>query len=68
MAQFKNYINGEWVDAQSGEEYERRNPATGELIGTFAKSGPLRRKLPLTAGARLRRPSGARSSSGSGRC
>ncbi|MDI3341948.1 MAG: aldehyde dehydrogenase family protein [Sphaerobacter sp.] len=40
MAQFKNFINGEWVDAQSGEEFERRNPATGELIGTFPKSGP----------------------------
>jgi alpha-ketoglutaric semialdehyde dehydrogenase len=38
MAQFKNYINGKWVEARSGEEFERRNPANGELIGTFARS------------------------------
>jgi aldehyde dehydrogenase (NAD+) len=38
MAQFKNYINGKWVEARSGEEFERKNPATGELIGTYAKS------------------------------
>jgi len=38
MAQFNNYINGKWVEARSGEEFERRNPANGELIGTFAKS------------------------------
>jgi aldehyde dehydrogenase (NAD+) len=38
MAQFKNYISGKWVEARSGEEFERRNPANGELIGTFAKS------------------------------
>lgn len=39
MAQFKNYINGKWVDARSGNEFDRANPATGEQIGTFAKSG-----------------------------
>lgn len=39
LAQYKNYINGEWVESASGEEFERRNPATGELIGTFTKSG-----------------------------
>jgi len=38
MAQFKNYIHGKWIDARSGEEFERRNPANGELIGTFSKS------------------------------
>ena len=40
MAQYKNFINGRWVDARSGDEFERRNPATGALIGTFPKSGP----------------------------
>jgi alpha-ketoglutaric semialdehyde dehydrogenase len=39
MAQFKNYIGGKWVDAKSGQEFTRENPATGETIGTFAKSG-----------------------------
>jgi aldehyde dehydrogenase (NAD+) len=40
MAQFKNFINGKWVDAAEGGEFERRNPATGEVVGTFAKSSP----------------------------
>jgi len=41
MAQVKNYqnfINGRWVDPLSKEWYENRNPATGELVGMFAKS------------------------------
>ena len=37
---FKNFIAGEWVDAASGETFESTSPATGELIGTFPKSGP----------------------------
>src|SRR5207248_8105654 len=37
-AQFKNFINGKWVDARSGAEFTRENPATGETIGSFAKS------------------------------
>jgi alpha-ketoglutaric semialdehyde dehydrogenase len=35
---FRNYIGGEWVDADSGETFESRNPATGETIGVFPKS------------------------------
>jgi acyl-CoA reductase-like NAD-dependent aldehyde dehydrogenase len=38
--QFQNYIGGEWVDAASAETFESLSPATGELIGTFPKSGP----------------------------
>src|SRR5213595_511455 len=37
---FKNYIDGEWVDAASGESFESTSPADGEKIGTFPKSGP----------------------------
>jgi acyl-CoA reductase-like NAD-dependent aldehyde dehydrogenase len=37
--QFRNFIGGEWVDAASGETFESLSPATGELIGTFPKSG-----------------------------
>ncbi|MGZ4335436.1 MAG: aldehyde dehydrogenase family protein, partial [Gaiellaceae bacterium] len=37
---FKNFIGGEWVDAVSGETFESTSPATGELIGTFPRSGP----------------------------
>ncbi len=35
MANFANYINGEWVD--SGKTFENRNPATGELVGLHSK-------------------------------
>src|SRR5919201_1412807 len=36
---FQNYIDGRWVDASSGETFESYNPATGEVIGVFPKSG-----------------------------
>ncbi|HEY3412877.1 MAG TPA: aldehyde dehydrogenase family protein [Armatimonadota bacterium] len=40
MKQFKNYINGEWVPAQSGETFQDLNPANrGDVIGEFPKSG-----------------------------
>jgi alpha-ketoglutaric semialdehyde dehydrogenase len=36
---FKNFINGEWVEARSGESIENRNPANREeLIGIFPAS------------------------------
>ncbi|MDT0633207.1 aldehyde dehydrogenase family protein [Rubrivirga litoralis] len=37
---FQNYIGGQWVDAQSGETFESRNPArTSDLVGHFPLSG-----------------------------
>ncbi len=39
MVEYKNYIAGKWVEARSGDTYVRENPATGEEIGTFTKSG-----------------------------
>lgn len=37
--EYKNFINGEWVDSSSGERFENRNPARwDEVIGTFPKS------------------------------
>ncbi len=37
--QFKNFINGEWIESKSGKTFENRNPAdTDELLGTFQKS------------------------------
>ncbi|HSP71642.1 MAG TPA: aldehyde dehydrogenase family protein, partial [Gaiellaceae bacterium] len=36
---FRNFIGGEWVDAASGETFDSTSPATGELIGTFPRSG-----------------------------
>jgi len=35
---FRNLVGGEWVEAASGESFESRSPATGELIGTFPRS------------------------------
>src|SRR5947207_15496275 len=36
---FKNFIGGEWVDADSGETFESTSPANGETIGAFPRSG-----------------------------
>src|SRR5881392_1238442 len=36
---FKNFIGGEWVDADSGETFESTSPANGETIGVFPRSG-----------------------------
>jgi alpha-ketoglutaric semialdehyde dehydrogenase len=37
---FGNFINGEWVDARSGETFENLNPADRtEVLGNFARSG-----------------------------
>jgi len=36
----KNFIDGEWVDASTGETFEDRNPAdTRDVVGIFQKSG-----------------------------
>jgi len=36
---YKNFINGEWVEASGGKAYENRNPAnTDELVGMFVTS------------------------------
>jgi len=38
---YGNYIDGAWIPAASGRVFENRNPAdTGELIASFADSGP----------------------------
>src|SRR5580700_10528463 len=36
---FKNFIDGEWVEAHGGRAFENRNPAnTEELVGLFPES------------------------------
>jgi aldehyde dehydrogenase (NAD+) len=35
---FKNFIDGKWVESHTGQTFERKNPATGELVGTYTKS------------------------------
>jgi alpha-ketoglutaric semialdehyde dehydrogenase len=37
---FQNYVDGEYVDAASGDTFESTSPANGDTIGTFPKSGP----------------------------
>ncbi len=39
VKQFKNFIGGEWVDAVSGQTFESVVPATGDVLGTFPRSG-----------------------------
>jgi aldehyde dehydrogenase (NAD+) len=36
---FQNYIGGQWMDAGSGKRYVKLDPATGEAIGEFPRSG-----------------------------
>lgn len=35
----RNFIDGKWVESKSGDTFERTNPATGELVATYTKSG-----------------------------
>src|SRR5215467_9817908 len=36
---YRNFIDGEWVEATSGETFENRNPAdTRDVVGIFPKS------------------------------
>jgi len=37
--QVRNYVGGQWLEAQSGETFETHNPATGALIANAARSG-----------------------------
>jgi aldehyde dehydrogenase (NAD+) len=39
MATYKNYIDGAWVPARSGQVMESLNPATGEVLGLVPRSG-----------------------------
>ena len=36
---YKNFIDGEWVEASTGETFENRNPAdTRDVVGIFQRS------------------------------
>ena len=39
LFQQKAYVNGEWIDADSGEVVEVTNPANGEVLGTVPNMG-----------------------------
>jgi len=52
------YIDGAWLDADSGQTISVNNPATGEILGTVPKMGA----------AETRRAPAAPSMPPSGRC
>src|SRR5919201_308090 len=35
----KGYVGGEWIDAETGETFEVRNPATGEVLARVPRMG-----------------------------
>lgn len=37
--EYQLYIDGRWVDAESGETFESHCPGDGQLVGTYAKGG-----------------------------
>jgi succinate-semialdehyde dehydrogenase / glutarate-semialdehyde dehydrogenase len=43
------YIDGQWVDADSRETFEVRNPATGETIGTVPNMGAAETRRAIAA-------------------
>ncbi len=36
----QNYIGGRWLPAKGARRFERENPATGEITGSYPRSGP----------------------------
>lgn len=43
------YVDGKWLDAESGKTIEVTNPATGEVIGTVPKMGAAETKRAIEA-------------------
>lgn len=49
------YIDGQWVDADSGETLEVTNPATGEVLGTVPKMGQAETRSAIEAAERAQK-------------
>ncbi|MER3397392.1 MAG: aldehyde dehydrogenase [Chloroflexota bacterium] len=49
---YKNYIDGRWVDSVTERTYPNINPATGEVLGYFPRSGPEDVRLAVEAAQR----------------
>lgn len=49
------YIDGQWVDADSGETLEVTNPATGEVLGTVPKMGRAETRRAIEAAERAQK-------------
>ncbi|HEU4986171.1 MAG TPA: aldehyde dehydrogenase family protein, partial [Rhizobiaceae bacterium] len=47
-----NYIDGEWVPADTGQTIDVNNPATGLKIGTVPKSGKAETRRAIEAAER----------------
>jgi len=45
------YIDGAWLDADSGQTISVNNPATGEILGTVPKISPTAHREAETAKA-----------------
>ena len=45
----RGFINGEWVDAESGETIDVTNPATGERLGSVPKMGQVETRRAIEA-------------------
>jgi succinate-semialdehyde dehydrogenase/glutarate-semialdehyde dehydrogenase len=50
------YVNGEWLDADSGETFDVRNPATSDVIGTAPTMGTIEVRRAIDAAARALPP------------
>lgn len=46
---YRLLVNGEWVEATSGERFEVTNPATGVLLATVPNAGPIDARAAITA-------------------
>jgi succinate-semialdehyde dehydrogenase/glutarate-semialdehyde dehydrogenase len=49
------YINGEWIDADSGETLAVTNPSTGEIIAEVAKCGAAETRRAIEAAYRVQK-------------
>ncbi len=49
---FKNLIGGQWVESHTGRTFTRKNPATGELVGTYTDSDAQDVDAAVTAASR----------------
>ncbi|AMX03084.1 NAD-dependent succinate-semialdehyde dehydrogenase [Microbulbifer thermotolerans] len=45
----QSYVNGQWIDADSGETFAVTNPATGEVITRIANLGPAETRRAIEA-------------------
>ena len=67
----KLFINGQWVDAASGQTFDTPNPATGETLAAVAEGDAEDiNRAPTSTPTRCasRSASSARSSRGTSRC